>query len=82
MSTQPVVPDVPVIAKSKLGDLPLLWTMAEAAAFLRVSRATIKRWCRDGLISVVRYGPRCVRIPRSEIERLLRAKFVARPANQ
>ena len=71
---------VPEIAKRKPSDLPMLLKMGEAATFLNVSYKTIQRWKVDQDISVVVLGrnKNIVRIPRSEIERILRGGFVAK----
>ena len=62
----------------RLADLPPLVTMSEAAHFLNVSYKTIQRWKDAEEISIVRLGKTIVRIPRSEIERILRAGYVAK----
>lgn len=46
-------------------------TTKEVANELEVSRATVCRWVRDGLIQANRLGKRIIKIPRTEIERLL-----------
>lgn len=43
-------------------------TVAEAAAWLRVSTATVRRWCADGTIPAVQYG-KAYRIRKSDLER-------------
>jgi excisionase family DNA binding protein len=62
----------------KLPDLPPLVTMSEAKRYLNVSYKTIQRWKDNREISVVRLGKNIVRIPRSEIERVLRDGYVVR----
>ena len=48
------------------------YTLSEAANIFRVSKATMKRWLRNGKIRGVRVNPRGDwRIPKSEIEKLL-----------
>jgi excisionase family DNA binding protein len=49
-----------------------LLTTNEAARMLRVSRATVTRWVRLGQLRAVRLPSGGIRIPRKEIERLLR----------
>lgn len=46
-------------------------TVAEAAALLKVSRSTIRRWCNEGKLPGVRIG-RGWRIESLELERLIR----------
>ncbi len=45
-------------------------TTKEVAAELEVSPATVGRWIRDGLLAAKRFGPRIIKIPRNEIERI------------
>jgi len=42
----------------------------EVADALEVPRPTIARWVRDGTIPSLRFGPRVIKIPRVEIEKL------------
>lgn len=51
--------------------LKLALTYAEFADAIGVSETTAKHLVRDGKISVVRFGPRAVRIPVTEIERYI-----------
>ncbi len=50
-------------------------TVAEAAAELNLSRATIRAWVAQRRLGHVRLG-RAVRIPADEIQRLLEVGFV------
>ena len=43
----------------------------QAARILNVDDATIRRWMRAGSISYIRLSKRAVRIPQSEIDRLI-----------
>lgn len=56
-----------------LDELPLVLKPAEAAQALRVSAWQIYQSAQRGELRTVRLG-RCLRIPRSEIERLLGAR--------
>ena len=49
---------------------PRLLTTQEVAEFLRVSRATIRRWCKAGQLPAVRIG-RHWRIDMDQLERVL-----------
>jgi excisionase family DNA binding protein len=49
---------------------PRLLTTQEAAEYLRISRATILRWCKAGQLPAVRIG-RQWRIDTDQLERLL-----------
>jgi excisionase family DNA binding protein len=48
-----------------------LISVPEAARLLGVKECTIRAWLLRRLVSKVRVGRRTVRIPRSEIERLI-----------
>ncbi len=43
----------------------------QVAAELGISAATVTRWVRTGLLKGERVGPRIIRIPGSEVEKLL-----------
>lgn len=47
-----------------------LWTIQQTAKFLSLGHTTIRKWIRDGKIKSVKISNR-VRIPRSEVERLV-----------
>lgn len=49
----------------------VFYTPDELAAMLKVTRQAIYNWIQEGRIEAVRIG-RTVRIPRDEVERLLR----------
>lgn len=48
-----------------------LLTVAEAAALLKVSQVTLRRWIKQGRLVACRVGPRAVRIRRSDLERAI-----------
>jgi excisionase family DNA binding protein len=49
-----------------------LFTIQEAAAVANVSKKTIQRMVRDRRLGFKVFGVRCVRIPESAVEALLR----------
>lgn len=53
---------------------PIYYKVREAADLLGVSPLTVYRWLRDGTLRGVRIGPKLMRIPRSEIERMTQVK--------
>lgn len=53
-----------------------LLTVAEVARELRVSAATVRRWCEEGRLESIRPG-RAYRIPRRALEELLDAEGAA-----
>ncbi len=58
-----------------------LLTVVEVKTELGVSTGCVRRWIREGRFSVVWVGPRSLRIPRAEVDRLRAAGRVsARPA--
>ncbi len=59
-------------AHAELNELPRLLTPAEAAAAIRRSPRTIRRWLSTGLIRAVRVAGGNPLIERSELQRLLR----------
>ena len=48
-----------------------LLTVPEFAAALNVTQAAVRRWILESRISRVRVGKRLVRIPASEVERII-----------
>ena len=48
-----------------------LYRVEEAANRLNIQTGTMRRWIFDRKIAVVRVGTRAVRIPASEIERII-----------
>lgn len=58
------------LARELVADLPALLSPDQAAEFWGVSTRTLRRWEAAGRLRVVRVG-RVLRIPRTEIERLL-----------
>ena len=50
-----------------------IYTPAEAATLLGISRRTVWRKCREGQLPHLRYSKRCIRIRTSDIERFKRA---------
>ncbi|WP_300082380.1 excisionase family DNA-binding protein [Propioniciclava sp.] len=45
-------------------------TPAEFAAALSVSIRTVRNWIADGVVQATRVGPRLIRIPTAEIQRV------------
>ncbi len=46
----------------------------QVAVDLEMSASTVRRWFRTGVIKGERLGPRVIRIPVSEVDRLLNRK--------
>jgi excisionase family DNA binding protein len=46
-------------------------TVAEASAYLKVGRATLYRWAREGRLQLHKLGARTTRVRRSELDRIL-----------
>ncbi len=59
-----------------------LWTQQELAERLRVSVELIRRWRRNGKLGFIRLGHCSVRIPESEVARLLHAGCIQATENQ
>jgi excisionase family DNA binding protein len=53
------------------------YTIMELASRLRVSRDTVDRWVKGGLIAVVRLPSGHYRIPLAEVERICAANTVS-----
>jgi excisionase family DNA binding protein len=51
---------------------PEFMSLTDASVFLSISRRTLEKWVANGKIAATRLG-RAVRIPMSEIERLVNA---------
>ncbi|HLZ72650.1 MAG TPA: helix-turn-helix domain-containing protein [Dehalococcoidia bacterium] len=60
-----------------LRDQPEILTVEQTAALLQVSKETVYRYIRDGVLLASRIG-RGYRVPRSNIERLLLSRRVRR----
>jgi excisionase family DNA binding protein len=45
-----------------------------------VTERTVRRWISDGELPTVRFGPRCVRVPRDAYERFVQTREVSRVA--
>jgi excisionase family DNA binding protein len=50
---------------------PVVYTMNEVAALLKVHRNTVENWVRSGRLPVQRLGHRTVRIRREDLEAFL-----------
>ncbi|MDR2049739.1 MAG: helix-turn-helix domain-containing protein [Treponema sp.] len=48
-------------------------------ARLVVTKTTIYRWVKEGYLKTARFSPRCVMIPRSELERYGRGEMMRPP---
>ena len=46
-------------------------TIADACAYLRVTRATLYRWARQGKLRLFKLGARTTRVKRSDLDRLV-----------
>jgi excisionase family DNA binding protein len=51
-------------------------TPKEVADEMEVSPATVVRWVRDGLIPAKRFGPRIIKIERTDVEKLMNLERV------
>jgi len=49
----------------------LLLRVAEAARLLGIQESTLRAWLLARRVSRVRLGPRCIRVPASEVQRLI-----------
>ncbi len=58
---------------------PLVFTIEEAAALLRVHRATVFRLVKEGKLERVYIGRRSARITRESLERFVREQLGERP---
>jgi excisionase family DNA binding protein len=61
-------------------DIPLeerkFFTYAEFGRLVGVSGLTVWRWVRLGYLRAARFSPRCVMIPRAELERYERGEMM------
>ncbi len=48
-------------------------TPKEVATAMEVSPSTVVRWVRDGLLPAKRFGPRTIKIERTDIDKLIEA---------
>jgi excisionase family DNA binding protein len=52
-------------------EFPTLLTAAEVAAALRVTPKTVSKWARDGEVAAIRLPGGTLRIPETELQRLI-----------
>lgn len=45
-------------------------TMSEASSYLKVTRATLYRWAREGRLRLYKLGARATRVRRSDLDRM------------
>jgi excisionase family DNA binding protein len=61
-------------------DIPLsekkFFTYAEFGSIVGVSKITVYSWVRKGYLRAARFSPRCVMIPRAELERYERGEMM------
>jgi excisionase family DNA binding protein len=57
--------------KTQVTEESLLLRVPEAARLLSIQESTLRAWLLARRVSIVRLGPRCVRIPASEVQRLI-----------
>ncbi len=56
---------------TELSSLPLLLNVQEVADVLRVAPQTVRRLIREGKIRTPELGPSTIRVPRSEVARVI-----------
>jgi excisionase family DNA binding protein len=64
-------------------DIPLaerkFFTYAEFGGLIGVSKMTVYAWVRKGYLRAARFSPRCVMIPRAELERYEKGELFPPP---
>ena len=63
-------------ASSPQDHLPILVDIKVTKHALNVGTTTIYKWCRDGLLTPIKFGPRCTRFRLNEIQALIDAHAV------
>jgi excisionase family DNA binding protein len=62
-------------------DIPLsekkFFTYAEFGSIVGVSKTTVYMWVRNGYLKAARFSPRCVMIPRAELERYEKGEMMS-----
>ena len=72
-----VAPDLEAAIEDLVGDLPRLCPLRLAAERLGISHHTLRTWIREKRLAAIKSAPGAagrIRVPRSEIARLLRAQ--------
>lgn len=77
MKTHPIVPESGS-GNTETAD-PQLATKREIARRYAVSTRTVDNWIASRLIPVLRFGPRLVRFPVREVDRVLSERFKINP---
>ena len=72
--------EAPEVKPQKPNADPRGYSPAEAAHMLSVSRRTVFRHIHDGRLQAAKIGPRLVRIPREELDKMLATEHCFRPA--
>jgi excisionase family DNA binding protein len=58
------------------------FTYAEFGSIVGVSGHTVYMWVRNGYLRAARFSPRCVMIPRAELERYERGEMMESPGRK
>lgn len=62
------------MSEQEIENLGVLWSPEQTAKYLGLSRITIYKWIKNGKIQAHKLGGKTVRIPRSEIEKIVNEK--------
>ena len=71
MATLATMPQTQAEKQTHIANENLLLRVVEAARLLGVQESTMRAWLLSRRVSRVKLGPRCVRIPASEVQRLI-----------
>lgn len=54
-----------------MAEKPELIDLRQASEMLGVTVQTLRRWCKQGRLTYIKLGPKCVRVRRADVEAFL-----------
>ena len=61
----------PLLESSATAETKELYSVKQICSRLSVGKSTVYKWCREGLLSPIKFGRRCTRFRSSEVQELV-----------